>query len=219
MKRFKIITETVALALERGATVELASEGQITPLAYDTLRERRVLVVRQGEIDVEEMDRVRVGEIRVVAVGADHTGVDLKQSVLGHLRARGLTARDLGTHTSTRIDYPDVAATVAWAVVHGEADAGVVIDGAGLGSAIAANKIRGIRAAMVSDPIVARHAREHVGVNVLTLGSTLVDTDLAAKVLDAWLSATMHDPRYVRRLVKIQRLEGLGSSGSGRAGR
>ena len=83
MKRFKIITETVALALERGATVELASEGQITPLAYDTLRERRVLVVRQGEIDVEEMDRVRVGEIRVVAVGADHTGVDLKQSVWG----------------------------------------------------------------------------------------------------------------------------------------
>ncbi|HJO39756.1 MAG: RpiB/LacA/LacB family sugar-phosphate isomerase [Vicinamibacterales bacterium] len=219
MKRFQIITEDVARDLEPGTTVELAREGQITPLARDTLSARRVTVVRQGEVGADELSRAATREIRVVAVGADHTGVDLKREVLAHLRSRGLTARDLGTHSSDRVDYPDVAADVARAVARGDADAGVVIDGAGVGSAVAANKIAGIRAVMATEPLVARYAREHVGVNVLTLGATLVDAQRAAAVIDAWLSARMAEARYLRRVAKIRRLEQLGAAGKGRLDR
>jgi len=216
MKRFEIITESIARALEPGSTVQLAPNGQITPLAADTLRAMRVSVLRHGEIASDETGLVGISDFKTVAVGADHTGVDLKRTVLVYLRERGLTATDLGTHSTERIDYPDIAASVARAVIHGEADAGIVIDGAGLGSAIAANKIAGIRSAMASDPIVARYAREHVGVNVLTLGVRLVDTDRAVQVVEAWLSTTIREPRYRRQLVKIQRLEWAEANKSGR---
>ncbi len=98
-------------------------------------------------------------------------------------------------------------------VARGQADAGLVIDGSGVGSAIAANKVAGIRAAMVADPTAARYAREHVGVNVLALGATLVDAERAGAIVDAWLMATMREPRYVARLAKIGRLERGGGAG------
>jgi ribose 5-phosphate isomerase B len=106
------------------------------------------------------------------------------------------------------VDYPDVAAAVALPVARGEADAGIVIDGAGIGSAIAANKIRGIRAAMCLDETTARYSREHNGANVLALGSTLVaGTDAALRIVDLWLATPMREARYIRRLLKIRRLE------------
>jgi ribose 5-phosphate isomerase B len=96
---------------------------------------------------------------------------------------------------------------VAKAVARGEADAGIVIDGAGIGSAIAANKVRGIRAAMVTDDTIARYSREHNGTNVMTLGSTLLQAADAIRLVDVWLGTPMKEPRYIRRLVKIRRLE------------
>jgi ribose 5-phosphate isomerase B len=106
------------------------------------------------------------------------------------------------------VDYPDTAASVARAVARGEADAGIVIDGAGIGSAIAANKVRGIRAAMVTDDTIARYSREHNGANVMTLGSTLLpDVATALRLVDVWLGTPMREPRYIRRLLKIRRLE------------
>jgi ribose 5-phosphate isomerase B len=128
--------------------------------------------------------------------------------------------QDLGTDGTEPVDYPDVAASVAVAVARGEAHAGIVIDGAGIGSAIAANKVRGIRAVMASTELIARYSREHNGANVLTLGASLITPDEARAIVTTWLTTPMREPRYIRRLAKIADLEGPGSgdhrSGSGR---
>ena len=209
VRRFDIITEADARQIERGATVELAKGGHVTPLAQDTLRERRITVVPAGSVDAAlPADLAPRAEIRRVAIASDHTGVAMRTAIVLHLRGRGLAVDDFGVDGSTPVDYPDTAASVARAVARGEADAGIVIDGAGIGSAIAANKVRGIRAAMITDETIARYAREHNGTNVMTLGSTLVpDNQAAIRLVDIWLGTAMTEARYIRRLLKIRRLE------------
>jgi ribose 5-phosphate isomerase B len=208
MKRFSFITEVDARVLEPGSTIELEPGGQITPLARDTLRERRVTVVYLDGRDVATAaSLVPVARIRTLAIGADHSGLAMKQALVTHLRTRGVAVLDLGTHTPAPVDYPDIAAAVARAVASKEADAGVVIDGAGIGSAIAANKVPGVRAAMCLTPTIARYSREHNGANVITLGATLVSVDDAKAILEVWLSTPMTEPRYIRRLVKIAAIE------------
>ena len=208
-RQFQIITETDARQIEPGATVELVKGGHVTPLAQDTLRERRITVVAAGTVDAAiPADLVPRADVRRVAIASDHTGVALRKAIVQHLRGRGLAVDDLGTEGDTPVDYPDTAAAVAKAVAHGEADAGIVIDGAGIGSAIAANKVRGIRAAMVTDETIARYSREHNGTNVMTLGSTLVpDEATAIRLVDTWLGTPMTEARYIRRLLKVRRLE------------
>jgi ribose 5-phosphate isomerase B len=209
MKRFDIITEADARTLDVGATVELAAGGHVTPLARDTLAARRVTVVAAGALDPSlPPDLAPVADVKRVCIGSDHTGLSIKKALVQHLRGRGLAVTDIGTDSADPVDYPDIAATVATAVARGEADAGIVIDGAGIGSAIAANKIRGIRAAMCPDETIARYAREHNGANVLTIGSTLVaGPEAAVRITDVWLGTAMREPRYIRRLLKIRRLE------------
>ena len=209
MKLFDIITEADARTIDFGATVELSAGGHVTPLARDTLSARRVTVIPVGSADPSlAADLVPPPDVRRVVIGNDHTGLRLKQALVQHLRGRGLQVTDVGTDTTEPVDYPDVAAAVARAVARHEADAGIVIDGAGIGSAIAANKVRGVRAAMCSDETIARYSREHNGVNVMTLGSTLLPgPDAALRILDVWLGTPMREPRYIRRLAKIRRLE------------
>lgn len=208
-KRFDIITEADARTLEAGSTVELVPGGVVTPLARDTLTARRVTVVLAGSTDPTlPPDLVPEADIRRVAIGSDHSGLALKNVLVQYLRGRGVAVADMGTHSSEPVDYPDIAAAVGQAVSRREADAGVVIDGAGIGSAIAANKIPGIRAAMCSDETIARYSREHNGANVITLGSSLVHgPDTAKRILDVWMSTPMTEARYIRRLLKIRRLE------------
>jgi ribose 5-phosphate isomerase B len=209
MKRFDIITEADARGLDIGSTVELAAGGVITPLARDTLTARRVTVASPGSTDrASGAELVPVADIRRLAIGSDHTAVALKNRLIQYLRGRGLAVTDLGANSSDPVDYPDVAGAVALAVARHEADAGIVLDGAGIGSAIAANKVRGIRAAMCPNETIARYSREHNGANVLTLGSTLLAGDEAAiRIVDVWLSTPMREPRYIRRLAKIKQLE------------
>src|SRR5437867_4651709 len=207
MQKFDIITESDARVLPRGATVMLARGGHITPLAADTLRERRVEIVHEGRITPDEASLAPRAEIRSVAVASDHTGIALRRTVVAFLRGRALAVQDLGTDTTDPVDYPDIAAAVATAVARGEADAGIVIDGAGIGSAIAANKIKGIRAAMCTTETIARYSREHNGANVLTLGATLVTPDEARAIVSTWLTTPMREARYIRRLAKIRALE------------
>ncbi len=209
MKRYDIITEADARLLELGSTVELAPGGHVTPLARDTLAARRVTVVPVGAADPTlPPDLAPVADIKRVALGSDHSGVALKRALVMHLRGRGLAVADLGTDKPDPVDYPDIAAAVARSVARGESDAGIVIDGAGIGSAIAANKIRGIRAAMCTDETIARYSREHNGANVLTLGSSLLaGPEAAIRIVDTWLGTAMREARYIRRLVKIRRLE------------
>ena len=185
----------------------LARGGHVTPLAADTLKERRVTVIREGQAPDGAAALVPRSEIRSVAVGSDHTGIALRQTLVAFLRGRGLAVNDLGTHTPEPVDYPDVAAGVADAVARGEADAGIVIDGAGIGSAIAANKVDGIRAVMATTETIARYSREHNGANVLTLGATLVSAEEARAIVAVWLGTPMREPRYIRRLAIIRGLE------------
>ena len=207
MKRFEIITETDARAMERGETVMLARGGHLTPLAQDTLRERRVTVVHEGRASADAAGLVPKADIRTVAIASDHTGITLRKRLVEFLRGRGLSVLDLGTDGPDPVDYPDVAASVGNAVVWREADAGIVIDGAGIGSCIAANKIKGIRAVMATTETIARYSREHNGCNVLTLGATLVTVDEAKAIVVTWLTTPMKEPRYIARLAKICDLE------------
>jgi len=206
MKRFQMITEADARVIEYGATVTLIAGGHITPLAADTLKARRVSVVRESG-DSDEASLAPRAEIRTVAIAGDHTSVNLKAAIVAHLRGRGLAVHDLGTNTSEPVDYPDTAGAVAFHVARGEADAGVAIDGAGLGSTIAANKVAGVRAAMCLDRTLARYAREHNGANVLALGSSLLTTPDALDIVDTFLGTPMREPRYIRRLAKVRDLE------------
>ena len=207
-KRFDIITEADARVLEPGSTVRLAARGHITPLAADTLRERRITVIGEDmRATPPGLSLVPVADVRRIAIGSDHAGFELKAHLVVVLRSRGLQVQDAGTIEKTPVDYPDVAAAVAKIVARQEADAGIVIDGAGLGSAIAANKIGGIRAAMCLNETLARYSREHNGANVLTLGATLLNPDEAVAIVLRFIETPMREPRYIARLEKIARLE------------
>jgi ribose 5-phosphate isomerase B len=206
MKRYDIITEADARVLDIGSSVALNPGGKVTPLAEDTLRARRISVLRDIP-DAVSADLAPIADIRRVAIGSDHSGLALKAALRDHLRTRGLQVEDIGTHTTDPVDYPDIASQVARLVARREADAGIVIDGAGLGSAIAANKIDGVRAAMCTDRTLARYAREHNGANVLTLGAALITVDDAKAIVETWIGTPMREARYLRRLAKISTLE------------
>ena len=201
-----MIAEADARVLAYGSTVALVPGGHITPLARDTLRERRITVVREGtDVDAEALAPPR--EIRTVAIASDHTGVALKQALVAHLRGRGLAVHDLGTDGTDPVDYPDTAASVAVQVARGEAEAGIAIDGTGLGSTIAANKVDGVRAAMCPSRTLARYARQHAGANVLALGATLATVEEALEIVEAFIGTPMKEPQHIRRLSKIRDLE------------
>jgi ribose 5-phosphate isomerase B len=207
VKRFEIITEAEARVLPHGETVQLAKGGHVTPLASDTLRERRITVMSETAAPPDAAALVPTADIRTITIGSDHTSIPLRRTLVTYLRSRGLSVVDVGTETSDPVDYPDIAEAVSRPVTRGEADAGIVIDGAGIGSAIAANKIPGIRAVMATTETIARYSREHNGANVLTLGSTLVTADEARAIVTTWMATTMREPRYIRRLAKISALE------------
>ena len=201
-----MITEADARVLEPGTTIVLVAGGHITPLAQDTLNARRIAVTSEGALE-DASGLAPRADIRTVAIAGDHTSLALKRAIIAHLRGRGVAAHDLGTTTSDPVDYPDTASAAALAVARGEADAAIVIDGSGLGSTIAANKIRGVRAAMCLNETLARYARQHNGANVLALGSTLVTAEETLPIVDTFLSTPMREPRYIRRLAKIRELE------------
>src|SRR5690606_23364697 len=170
IERFELISEADAQRIPEGATVELAPGGIVTPLARETLAARRITVVAAGSVDAALPDDLApASPITRVVIGGDHTSPALKAAIVAHLLAEGLAVDDIGVQQGETADYPDVAQRVARAVARREADAGIVIDGAGLGSAMAANKVRGVRAAMCPTITLARYAREHNGANVLAL--------------------------------------------------
>lgn len=206
MKTFDIITETDARTLEPGSSVTLKAGGHVTPLAADTLRARRITVL-SDIIDASLDGLVPVADIRSVAIGSDHSGVALKAALRDSLRSRGLRVLDIGTDGPDPVDYPDIAAQVAHMVARAEVDAAIVIDGAGIGSCIAANKVNGARAAMCTDKTLARYSREHNGANVLALGASLVTIDEAKAIVNTWLTTPMREARYIRRLAKVRALE------------
>ena len=137
---------------------------------------------------------------RSVAIGADHGGYDLKEVLAAHLQAAGYQVRDVGTSSREAADYPVYARAVAEAVASGSAEVGIMIDGAGIGSCMAANKVPGVRAALAYDVSSARNSREHNNANVLTLGAGLIGAALARQIVDAWLATECTEPRHLSRV-------------------
>ena len=147
------------------------------------------------------------GASKIVALGADHGGYKMKQMLASHLSEAGYHVMDCGTHSTESVDYPDFALAVAEKVSLGEAWRGIVIDGAGIGSCITANKVPGVRAAMCYDYATAVNSREHNDANVLTLGAGLIGDALANQIVDVWLATEFGGGRHARRIEKIIAIE------------
>jgi len=142
-----------------------------------------------------------------IVVASDHAALALKARVLEWLRARSHDAVDLGPDSPGSVDYPDYALRAAEEIVAGRADGGILICGTGIGMSLAANKVPGIRAAVATDPYMARLARAHNNANVLCLGARVVGEGLAEDIVDAWLGATFEGGRHARRVEKIRAIE------------
>jgi ribose 5-phosphate isomerase B len=148
-------------------------------------------------------------ERKVVAIGADHGGLELKEILKADLPGLGFDVIDVGTHSKDPVDYPDIAHEVANLVDAGKAWRGIIIDGAGIGSCIVANKIPGVRAGMAYDHSSAVNGREHNDTNVLTLGAGLIGVNLAKHIVQTWLSTAFGGGRHARRIDKIVAIEKL----------
>ena len=195
-----VITEDDVRGLEQGAVLRIAEGARLTPLAADLVNERGIEIVRRA---------TRSGSTghKSVAVGADHGGFAMKEELKGLLAELGHRVQDFGTNSESAVDYPDFAHAVARAVADHAADVGIVIDGAGVGSAMTANKVPGVRAAACYSVEVARNSREHNGANVLTLGSKTINSQQMKDIVRAWLSTELTEDRHRKRVGKIEAIE------------
>jgi len=184
-----------------GGELTIAPDTLVTPLAREEA-ERRGITLRI--VAPAEGETVRS---RAVAIGADHGGYELKEQLKAYLRQWGYTVLDQGTDSAAAVDYPDFAEAVANAVARGDAWRGVVIDSAGIGSAIAANKVPGVRAALCYDRATARNSREHNDANLLSLGVRMISPEVAREIIAVWLETAFAGGRHARRVEKIQAIE------------
>jgi ribose 5-phosphate isomerase B len=201
-----VLTARDLEAVADGGEIVVAPGTLITPLARDEAA-RRVITIRVAEPAAETAGSAARNLGRAVAIGADHGGFELKEQLKNYLREWGYQPLDLGTHSTEAVDYPDIAEAVANAVARGDAWRGVVIDAAGIGSAIAANKVPGARAALCYDRATARNSREHNDANILSLGARMISAEAAREILAAWLETTFGGGRHQRRVDKIRAIE------------
>ncbi|MBZ5582716.1 MAG: ribose 5-phosphate isomerase B [Acidobacteriia bacterium] len=175
----------------------------VTPSAREVAAARGV---RISEVAEDQLS-ARTLPSQTIAIGSDHGGFRMKEALKPVLESLGLDARDVGVHEEKPADYPDIALQVAELVASGKAGRGIVVDGAGIGSAIAANKVPGIRAALCYDKASARNSREHNDSNVLTLGGRLLTESQAEEVLRTWLATPFAGGRHQGRVQKIAEIE------------
>ncbi len=142
-----------------------------------------------------------------IAIGADHAGYALKTHLIATLKEMGHEVEDLGTHSEESVDYPPICAAVGRAVARGEADRGIVLGGSGQGEQMAANKVRGVRAALCNDLFTARLSRSHNDANVLSMGGRIVAPGLAEEILSVWLSTEFEGGRHTRRVEQLSEIE------------
>ena len=195
-----VITEDDVRGLEEGARLRIAEGARLTPLAADIVRERRIELVRR-------VPRRGSKSTKMIAVGADHGGYAMKEELKTFLAELGHRTRDFGTNSEDAVDYPDFAHAVARAVADGTADLGIIIDGAGVGSAMTANKVPGVRAAACYSVAVAKNSREHNDANVLTLGSKTITSAEMREIVRAWLATEISEDRHRKRVAKITAIE------------
>lgn len=210
--------ELVNVSAVRSASgaIRVAPGGVVTPLARDEAEKRGIALIEVERGAREERPPVgsaalgrpaRAANPRRVAIACDHGGLALKRELVNFLRAQGYELLDLGTHDEGSVDYPDLAHALARAVADGEAARGVVIDGAGIGSAMVANKVPGVRAAHCHNLFETRNSREHNDANVLSLGGRVIGGELAKAMVALWLETPFGGGRHGRRVDKIKAVE------------
>ncbi|HEY0431243.1 MAG TPA: ribose 5-phosphate isomerase B [Pyrinomonadaceae bacterium] len=195
-----VITEDDVRDLADGSILRIAEGARLTPLAADIVSAKKIEIVRR-------VPRQGSKTSRLIAVGADHGGFKMKEELKTFLSGLGHQILDFGTDSEDPVDYPDLAYAVARSVAEGAADVGIVIDGAGVGSAMTANKVPGVRAAACYSVAVARNSREHNGANVLSLGSKTITSAEMREIVQAWLSTELTEERHQKRVAKIQAVE------------
>ncbi len=205
VKKRTVITEAdVRNAVRQGITeLVIEEDSLITPLASDTARQKGVSFRFKGKSPTAASSQLG----KRIAIGSDHRGFLMKGRIKENLISKANTIIDVGCDSETPCDYPSFAFAVAALVKSGKADCGIVIDGAGIGSAIVANKVAGIRAANCHDILMARNAREHNNANVLTLGSAMIGEQLAQSIIDTFLETAYAGERHNRRLDMIADIE------------
>ncbi len=195
-----IIDADDILGAPEGSVYRVPEGALVTPLAQSTALERRVQLVPASA------SREAVPERPVIAIGADHGGYAMKEMLKTLLQAT-YTVIDCGTHGSESVDYPDFALAVAELVSSGRAWRGIMIDGAGIGSCMVANKVPGVRAALCYDQATAVNSREHNNANYLTLGAGLIGNNLARLIVETWLKTEFGGGRHAQRVDKIMAVE------------
>ena len=195
-----VITEDDVRGLDEGAVLRIAEGARLTPLAADIVKEKRIELVRR-------VPRSGSKSSRMIAVGADHGGFKMKEELKSLLVQLGHRVQDFGTNSEDAVDYPDFAHAVARAVSQGTSDLGIIVDGAGVGSAMTANKVPGVRAAACYSVDVARNSREHNGANVLTLGSKTITSAQMRDIVQTWLATELTEERHRKRVSKIDAVE------------
>lgn len=194
-----VITEMEVREAGLGGIVFAAANAIVTSAAEDLAKAWDVSIQR-GTPPPRNRQRV--------ALGADHAGYEMKEEVKKFLASmEGIVILDFGTNSSQTVDYPDFALAVAESVASGKADFGIIVDGAGIGSAITANKVPGIRAAMCYDVVTARNSREHNFANVLTLGARVIDSPRMREIVKAFLETATGEERHAARVRKIMQVE------------
>lgn len=195
-----VITEADVRDLQPRAKLLIREDAIITPAAQDLIRERNIEIRRRAR-------RSAAGKHRLIAIGSDHGGYEMKERLKKFLDELGYRRRDFGAFSEDAVDYPDVAHAVARAVADGACDLGIIIDGAGIGSCMTANKVPGVRAAMCYDEATARNSREHNYANVLTLGGRMITPEKMREIVSAWLSTPEGEARHGRRVAKLMAIE------------
>ena len=195
-----LITEDDLRGLETGAKVRVAENARFTALASDLIREKQIKLVVKSS-------RAGSSKIKSVAVGADHGGFPVKEQLKDFLNSSGFQVRDFGTNSTDAVDYPDYAHAVAKAVSEKQVDVGIVVDGAGIGSAMTANKVPNVRAAACYSIELAKNSRQHNGANVLTLGSGQNNFNEIKEIVEAWLATDLTEDRHKKRVGKIEQIE------------
>jgi ribose 5-phosphate isomerase B len=195
-----VITEDDVRGLEAGAVLRIGEDARLTPLAADIINEKKIEIVRRAS-------RRGSKASKLIAVGADHGGFQMKEELKVLLSELGHKVQDFGAYSEAAVDYPDFAHAVARAVANGSSDLGIVIDGAGVGSAMTANKVPGVRAAACYSVEVARNSREHNDANVLTLGSKTINSKQMRDIVMTWLSTEITEERHRKRVAKIDAIQ------------
>jgi ribose 5-phosphate isomerase B len=193
----------IAADVPASGELKIATGAIVTPSARDLARDRGVKII---EVPADQIDNSAT-PAKTIAIGSDHGGFTLKEKLKPIFEEFGLHIQDVGVHEEKPVDYPDIARQVAEIVASGQALRGVIIDGAGIGSSIVANKFPGIRAALCYDKASARNSREHNDSNVLTLGGRLLTATQAEEVLRVWLTTPFAGGRHAARVQKITEIE------------